>query len=216
MKKSELTQLTQIIEHIVAKEIRKQLPSLLAEVFQNKIGNLVVNEQAAHPPSAAVKPTTLTENKEEVINLKASLRELFDGTPVMENPVVEQPPPTTKQYTKNPIYNQILNETRGDLRDRERIVGAAAFQGGYSPALTMLPEFGQPEANINIPPIASTRAPTLVEGQTSTHAPMSTIPEGVSVLDIVNNVKTARSVKKALTRNYSQMMKLIDKKKGKI
>ena len=37
--------------------------------------------------------------------------------------------------------------------------------------------------------------------------------QGVSVMDVKNEV--APPVKRALTRNYSDMMKLIDQKKGK-
>ena len=45
MKKSELTQLVQIIEHLISKEIKKQLPILIAEVLHNTNEKFVVNEQ---------------------------------------------------------------------------------------------------------------------------------------------------------------------------
>ena len=44
MKKSELTQLTQIIEVLVTREIKKQLPKLIGEVFQNMAGKSMIAE----------------------------------------------------------------------------------------------------------------------------------------------------------------------------
>lgn len=239
MKKSELTQLTQIIEHIVAKEVRKQLPTIIAETFQNMMGKSVVTEQR-QPTSVIQEQVEPQEFAEQPEDFKASLRELFAGTPVMKKPDPAQPQARPMHnFTKDPKLNAILNETVSDLRDRERLVGAAAFQGGYSPTLNMIPGFNPNAANAamiteteapdpsfmrNAPsmgrsmPAASIpigRPPMLVEGQTSTHAPLSALPEGVSALDVVKHVATPPEIKHALTRNYSQMMKLIDKKKGK-
>lgn len=226
MKKSELTQLTQIIEHIVAKEIRKQLPNIISETFQNMMGTRkVVNE--IKQPVEPVEPVQ-EEVQDEEVNLKASLRELFAGTPVMsqpQDPRQRQP----RQFTKNPVLNQILNETVPDLRSREGMVGMAAFQGGYSPSLNMVPGFNpaaammpsedapEPSFMRNTPsPIPVSRPPVLAEGQISNHIPMAAIPEGVSALDVARPKPLEGSVAKALTRNYSQMLKIIDKKKGKV
>lgn len=233
MKKSELTQLTQIIEHLVAREVRKQLPAIISETFQNMMGKKVVTEQK-RAPQPIQEDVEIQENtiEEGPTDFKASLRELFAGTAVMQK--APQPSPTeVRQYTKNPILNQILNETTGDLRSRERLVGAAAFQGGYSPSLSMVPGFNpnaaggemQPEADgflNNIPtmpagnPVAISRPPVLAEGQTSTHVPLSALPEGVSALDVARHVPLKPEVTKALTKNYSQMLKLMDKKRGNV
>lgn len=235
MKKSELNQLTQIIEMIVAKEVRKQLPGIIAETFQNMMGKQVVHERKQ-------STQTIQEQMDEPIveeqsDFKASLRELFAGTPVMSQP--QTGPRPMRQLAKDPVLNQILNETVSDLGARERMVGAAAFQGGYSPALAMVPGFNpaaasaqpmmtddaelsftknmpvMPGASANMMPnIPVGRPPQLVEGQESMHVPMESIPQGASVLDFKQHAPAA--VAGALTRNYSQMMKLIDKKKGKI
>jgi hypothetical protein len=219
MKKSELTHM---IKEIVAEEVRKELPQAIAEVFSNFMGNkTVVSEQ---------KPIRSEINEEvenPTIDMKASLRELFAGTNVMKTPSPQAQPRQVKQFTKNPVLNQILNETTPDLRDRERLVGAAAFQGGYSPALAMVPGFNpnavpsgdvmeEPDFAKHIPVMPGGRPAPLVEGQESSHAPLSSIPNGVSALDVVKHIPAAPEVKKALTRNYSQMMKLIDKKRGKV
>jgi hypothetical protein len=232
MKKSELTQLTQIIEHLVAKEIRKQLPTIIAETFQNMMGKPVVNEQ--RQPVQSIREQIEPTISEDPVDFKASLRDLFAGTPVMKSKN-ESGPKLVKQYTRDPKINQILNETVSDLRDREILVGAAAFQGGYSPSLALVPGFNpsaisaqpmesveEPSFSKNMPTmpgvtpgmIPMARPPVLVEGQESNHAPMTSIPEGVSVLDVKEYVPPV--VASALTKNYSQMMKLIDKKRGKV
>lgn len=242
MKKSELSQITQLIELIVAKEVRKQLPTIIAETFQNMMGKTVVTEiqkPIVRPPQKQpieenIDPAEDDEQVEQV-SLKASLRELFAGTPVMQSqPQTRQP----KQFTKNSVFNQILNETVPDLRAREGLAGMAAFQGGYNPAAIsmaapMMPmeEGPEPAFMRNVPTMGNTRhaqpqmhapsipignPPVLREGQESSHAPLSALPEGVSALDVARHGAAPATVTNALTRNYSQMLKLIDKKKGKI
>lgn len=243
MKKSELSQITQLIELIVAKEVRKQLPTIIAETFQNMMGNPVVSESQkpiAHPlqkQSIEENIESEDDNQDEQVNLKASLRELFAGTSVMQSqPQTRQP----RQFTKNPIFNQILNETVPDLRAREGLAGIAAFQGGYNPAAVSMtapmmpmeegpepafmrnvPSMGMPRhapsaAQMHAPSVPVGKPPVLVEGQESSHAPLSALPEGVSALDVARHGAAPATVTNALTRNYSQMLKLIDKKKGKV
>lgn len=229
MKKSELTQITQIVEHLVAREVRKQLPKLISEAIQNMRGKTIVTEaKRASQPQRVREQEEVLENTigDEPSDFKASLRELFAGTSVMKAPVQESQVREPKQYTKDPVLNAILNETTNDLRSKERLVGAAAFQGGYSPGLSMVPGFNpgsamdaqiedEPAFARNIPSsLPPMNAPILREGQESDHAPMSMIPQGASVLDLKHAAPPV--VKQALTRNYSEMMKLIDKKKGKI
>ena len=235
MKKSEITQLTQIIEHLVAKEVRKQLPSIIAETFQNMMGKTIVTEQRQ-----PIQEVAEVAEEAEPQNFRTSLKEMFAGATPTKAPQAKTTPsaPPLRQFTKNPVLNQILNETTPDLRNRERLVGAAAFQGGYSPSMAMMPGFnaptatpsgaeldaamaaGEPEFAKNMPVMAGAghvasipmgRAPVLREGQESTHAPLSALPEGVSALDVRHAAPPA--VAQALTKNYSQMMKLIDKKR---
>lgn len=200
MKKSEITQLTHIIEHLVAREVRKQLPVLLTETLRSMKSSVVTE--------AAPKIQTIQEQvdtTESPIDFKASLRDLFAGTPVMRTPELPPEQRPTIKYAKDPILNQILNETVGDLRTRERRVGPAAFMGGFDP--------GAPSA-IPFSELPVSTPPTLLEGQESNHAPMAAIPDGLSALDFKNHV--APAVQKALTRNYSATLKLIDQKRGKI
>jgi len=250
MKKSEFTQLTQIIEHLVAKEVRKQLPEVISEVFQNMMGKQLVSEQVANKPQAAPKqpktPETATIKEQiEQDDLKTSLRQLFSGVtktgitvPIddAEVPPVEPVSRPTKQYTKNPIFNQILNETTSDLRAREGLVGLAAFQGGYSPmpmaAASISPSSAEMNAAMSaedpafmskaptmpLPskpvgsPIPIGRPPMLVEGQESNHAPLAAIPDGVSALDVAKAGMTSAPVAEALT-NYSRMKAVLEASK---
>jgi len=238
MKKSELTQLTQIIEHLVGREIRKQLPSIIAEVFQNMMGKPVVMERQTYVQQPIREEIEGPVNMEDPDEFKASLRELFAGvTPVkkaqVERPTEQRPIKQIKQYTKDPKLNAVLNETISDLRQRESLVGAAAFQGGYSPAMAMVPGFNagavagpgammtpkeEPSFSKNMPIMPSfgpaNHTPVVLrEGQESTHVPLAELPEGISALDIAKHVPMPGGVNQALTKNYSQMMKLIDQKK---
>lgn len=239
MKKSELTQLTQIIEHLVAREVRKQLPAIIAETFKNMMGKSVVTEQQSQPIQEQVERNSILDK--EKIDFKASLKELFSGTPVIKSTEQSEMPKPIRQFTKDPVLNQILNETTSDLRQRERLVGGAAFQGGYSPTLSMIPEFNvgrastgpgpmmssdeEPSFSRNMPmmpgyipgvSIPASAPPVLSEGQESSFAPLSSLPEGISALDVVHQVPIAAPVAQALTKNYSQMMKLMDSKRKRI
>lgn len=207
MKKSELTQLTQIIEHIVAKEVRKQLPSIIAETFQNMMGKSVVTD--THPRVQPVHESTMEEPLTETpTDFKTSLRELFAGTSVMSTPEPVPQVRPIKQYAKDPVLNKILNETTSNLQSRERMVGAAAFAGGYSP-MDLAPDF-----SANTTPLAddATFTRNMPEMQPQMRQSPQVFSEGsIPVTPIPPG--TAPAVVKALTRNYSQMMKLIDKKK---
>lgn len=221
MKKSEFTQLTQIIECLVAKEIKKQLPRVLAEAVKNVIDNnrpsIVEQTQKDYVGELVEQPI---ENDQS--EFKTSLRELFAGTSVMSRPTPATNTP--RQFAKDPVLNQILNETVSDLRHREGMVGMAAMQGGYNLNASMAPVMMEEAANAsepsfmrNAPSMPISRPPVLHEGQESNHAPMAAVlSEGVSVLDIAKQVPLAAPVAQALTKNYSAMMKLIDKKRGKL
>lgn len=185
MKKSELTQLTQIIEHIVAKEVRKQLPGVMSEVFKNMMGKPLISEQRK-PAPAPVAPEPVEVDEED--DMKTSLRELFSGV----TPVEAVAPAPAKHYAKDPLINQILNETVSDLRQRERMSGgmslaAAAYATPAGPSV-------------------------LREGEESPHAPMGEIPQGVSVLDVAKAGMVPKPVTEALT-NFNRMKQVLEASK---
>ena len=132
MKKSELTQLTQLVELLVEREVRKQLPKLIGEVFQNMAGKQMVTERVVHTTAERkdyiAKEIEAATIKPDPHEFRASLKELFAGaTPVtrveLEEGVQPSQPRPTIQYAKDPILNQILNETTPDLKQRERTTG---------------------------------------------------------------------------------------------
>jgi hypothetical protein len=226
MKKSELTQLTQLVELLVEREIRKQLPQLLSEAFQKMAGKSMVVEHA-HPVvrrdyvGREVEPPSVPKDPHE---FRASLKELFAGvTPVtrteLEEGVEPQAIRTPKQYTKDPVLNQILNETTSDLKSRERMTGLAAFQGGYNPGTppaAAIVGAGEMMSEAEMPTFARGQAPVVAapapiqEG----HAPLAAIPEGISALDVAKAGVAPPAVTEALT-NYGRMKKILEQSKGK-
>lgn len=217
MKKSELTQLTQLIEALVAKEVRKQLPSIIAETFQNMMGKTVVTEEVQ---PAAQKPEA------EELDLKTSLREMFAGTPRSAAATSKaQPVRQQRQFTKDPVLNQILNETT-PLRTHERNMGSMpAFLNQYQQPSVAMPNpaemnaamtEGEPEFAQRMPSFPVGSPPVLREGQESSHAPMEALPEGVSVLDVAKSgmLPKGNVVTEALT-NYGRMKKILDQSRGK-
>lgn len=226
MKKSEFTQLTQIIELLVAKEVRKQLPQVISEVFQNMMGNKTVVAESKQPITEAKEPAV---EEEDPLEMKASLRELFSGgSPVTKRHLEGGQPRQQKTYVKDPVLNQILNETR-PLRETERLAGMAAYQGGYNPAMppvpvmnmtgvgemmteSELPSFARNMPDMKMAPQSSPATVPIREGQ----APMAALPEGVSALDVARAgmLNEAPAVAEALT-NYDRMKKILEASKGK-
>ena len=195
MKKSELTQLTQIVEFLVKREIKKQLPQIMTEVFKGMVQKSLVTEHIQPIVKDAIgKEVEAPEVTPDPLEFRASLKEAFAGIETEQKVDVEPRP--FKNYTKNPLLNKILNETTSDLRSKEGLGAMAAYQGGFNPAVLS----GAPGA-----------ASMLTEGQ----APLDSLPAGISALDVAQRVPLKPEVKNALTKNYSSMMKLIDQKKGK-
>jgi len=98
MKKNELVD---IIRTIVKEEVHSALPQLLMEVLAEKM-----SENSAAILEANKTPT----NQVKRPNFNVGLEE-----PVKKQPV--QPP---KMYTKNPLLNQVLNETVGGVPTEEQ------------------------------------------------------------------------------------------------
>lgn len=227
MKKSELTQLTQIVEVLVTREIRKQLPKLIGEVFKDMAGRSMVTEHIQPVRKEYVgKEVEQPKVPKDPHEFRASLKELFAGaTPVtraeLEEGVVLPPPRKTIQYAKDPVLNQILNETTPDLRAREHMTGLAAFQGGYNPgappqaavvgAGEMMPEAEMPAFARGMPTLPVAQPASIIRED---HVPLSAIPEGISALDVARAGVAPPAVTEALT-NYDRMKKILEQSKGK-
>jgi hypothetical protein len=226
MKKSELTQLTQLIEVLVTRELRKQLPKLIGEVFQNMAGKSIVSEniQPARKDYIAKEVDTPTIPK-DTNEFRSSLKELFsNSTPVTRSDLEEglhsEQPRAMKQYTKDPILNKVLNETVPDLKSRERMTGLAAFQGGYNPGMPpaaavvgageMMPQSELPSfSKGQLTP--SQQSPSVIQ---ENHIPAGSIPEGISALDVAKAGIIPPLVTEALTK-YDRMRKILEASKGR-
>lgn len=230
MKKSELTQLTQLIELLVEREVKKQLPALIGEVFQSMAGKAMVTERVVHtegtPQTDAIaKEIEEARVKQDPHEFRASLKELFTGaTPVtrteLEDGVAPRPP--QRQLAKDPVLNEILNQTVG-LRAYEKAKGMGMYAAMDQPAMMtppvmqstgvgeMMTEAEMPSFARGMPtmPNVPVSAPSTSEG----HAVMAALPEGLSALDVAKAV-TPPAVASAMT-DFSRMRKVLEMSKGK-
>lgn len=94
MKKNELVE---IIRTLVKEEVHNALPQILMEVLAEK----------------------MTENSAAILESKKQPEQVAARKPNfnvgLEEPVKKQPAPAPKMYSKNPILNQVLNETVGGV-----------------------------------------------------------------------------------------------------
>lgn len=91
------TELVDIIRTIVKEEVHNALPQLLMEVLAEK----------------------MTENSAAILESRRQSEQTSPRKPSfdvgLEEPVKRQPVSAPKIYTKNPILNQVLNETVGGV-----------------------------------------------------------------------------------------------------
>jgi len=105
MKKSELQEMIRLV---VREEIEKSLPQYLMEVLAEKITSgapvIAESQQATAPrrPSVpALTPAQLAAKRKALVGLEAPLKQAPAAAP--------------KTFSKNPVLNQILNETMGGV-----------------------------------------------------------------------------------------------------
>lgn len=101
------TELVEIIKTVVREEIDKSLPQYLMEVLAHRI---VENNSSSKP--------IIEETRQVSQRRQPSVS--FDA-PIKQAP---QPP---KNYTSNPVLNQILNETVGGLPSEETVTVPSAI-----------------------------------------------------------------------------------------
>lgn len=94
------TELVEIIRTLVKEEIHNALPQLLMEVLAEKM-----TENSAAILESKDQPITLPKNPSFNVQL--------------DSPTTKQPTSAPKIFTKNPILNQILNETVGGVPQEE-------------------------------------------------------------------------------------------------
>lgn len=105
MKKSELQEMIRLV---VREEIENSLPQHLMEILAEKIagGAPVVTESRqpvapARPSAPALSPAQLAAKRKALVGLDAPLKQAPVAAP--------------KTFSKNPVLNQVLNETVGGV-----------------------------------------------------------------------------------------------------
>jgi len=237
MKKDDLVK---VIRAIVKQEIKKELPTALAQVFAQMMGqaqqpqihsiNMVRNIAPSTPPvPQPVDPV------DEMASLKSQLQEMFQGGSPVSRAAAPPAAPPMRQFAKDPVLNEILNQTRG-FNSSERMAGrASGMGGGMSPAVAMAagayqaPQVattgvgelmdGSELGFLNkIPGMPGADAPVITQLPTSRgmvqegHAPLEALGN-VSALDLKNHPALPASIKGILTRDYRSLVRAMDKKK---
>ena len=90
--------LLKAIQILIKEELKEQLPALIKESVQKEVKRL------------------LSEGKQPVQPKNTGLsmaKAMMEDEPIVES--IQQKEAPTKQYSKNPMINQILNETKGGI-----------------------------------------------------------------------------------------------------
>lgn len=160
----------------------KLLVGLIKEVVKSEVKQQVKEELAKLIKSGAV---TLNSQKK---TSTPSLREMTEVAPKnikKQQPIVQQKPQQTKEYTKNPMLNEVLNMTQ-PFTAEQRKEGAVAV----SSVLDML----QPQQSMED------------DWETMDYRMIHDIPQNTPNFESTGDALQDATVK-ALTRDYSELVK---------
>jgi hypothetical protein len=233
MKKDDFIKVVRII---VKQELKKELPNALAQCFQTLMAGKRDNISSPTVPPVESPSVSSEENSEdELTSLKGQLKEMLNqGTSTAPRPN----PPQKKIFSKNPLLNEILNQTRS-TSEYERSNGQSAARFGMAPTPTaaMVSGFSEHPALAatgvgelmsgnelsfmdNIPGMPGADSPAVSQLPTNggrmlseNQAPMAGLPETVSALDVRNHPALPDTIKNVLKRDYRSLVRAMDKKK---
>ena len=94
----DMDKLLEAIQILVKEELKEQLPTLIKEGVKAEMKKMLSETKVAPKPQS-----------KGISMAKA----ILEDEPIVES--VQQKAAPTKQYSKNPMINQILNETRGGI-----------------------------------------------------------------------------------------------------
>lgn len=175
MKKDDLIIL---IQTLVKKELKKELPNLLLKMIKG----ISSNAEDSLTPALSIA----SEKNDEEIALKENIQKSF-------NSLSKSAPRPKKQFTKNPILNEMLNET-------------APFSQMEKRAMTSEPMISAPglmmENSQN--PEDSSISPNEFSGL-NPFAP-------TSALDLKHDPSLPGNLKQVLSRDYRALVRAMDKK----
>jgi hypothetical protein len=103
------TELVEIIRTLVKEEVHNALPQLLMEVLAEKMSE---------------KSTEILESRKQFEQIPTKKPNFNVG---LEEPIKKQPAPVPKMFTKNPLLNQVLNETVGGVPTEEQTQVSSAL-----------------------------------------------------------------------------------------
>ena len=165
----DMDKLLEAIQILVKEELKEQLPALIKEGVKAEMKKMLSESKIAQKPQS-----------KGISMAKA----ILEDEPIIES--VQQKAAPIKQYSKNPMINQILNETRG---------GIPQGDGGFR---TM--NFGQGDMGS-------------IVGKTAIAEKMGygDMAKGPSPTGLGVNTGVAE-IDKALNRDYSELVKRFKKK----
>ena len=165
----DMDKLLEAIQILIKEELKEQLPALIKEGVKAEMKKMLSETKVAPKP----------------VSKSISMAKAILGEDTITESVVQKEVPT-KQYSKNPIINQILNETRG---------GIPQGDGGFR---TM--NFGQGDMGS-------------IVGRTAIAEKMGygDVAKGPSPTGLGVNTGVAE-IDKALNRDYSELVKRFKKK----
>jgi|21_taG_2_1085346.scaffolds.fasta_scaffold57105_2 hypothetical protein len=147
-----------------------------------KLLRRIIREEVSNAVKAELKPLlNEVDIKKDDINLHE----------VMDTPRTVKPPVAKKQFTKNPVLNDLLNETANSPVSQELTDWS---QMEYKSS--MAEAYGEPKQNM-----APMRPP---------------VSKGINGERIDMNNEAVASTVNAMTRDYSGLIKAIDRKNGKM
>ena len=236
MKKNDLVK---VIREIVKQELKRELPNALAQCFSQLMGQPQqpeihsINTVRRLPKS--IPPVSVPEDPvDEMTSLKSQLQEMFNGggTAPVRRTAQQSTQQPVRQFTKDPILNEVLNQTRpfnGSERMANRVGGmgggVAMAAGNYAAPAAAETGVGQlmdtSELSFlrNIPGMPGADTPFISEiptgqvrdGQEGGGAPLESLGQ-VSALDLKNHPALPDSIKGILNRDYRSLVRAMDKK----
>lgn len=168
--------LLKAIQILVEAEVKKQLPKIVAEVVNSKQTNTIIER---------VKEKSVNEVKQKSSMAKAILGKDYQKP---KNDLNESVVANTVQYTKNPVLNQILNETRVNTSN------VGELNDGYEEWPTMNNPMANMNPTSNVESMRASMASKMGYGDMNTGGGLG-VKTGNDALD------------KALNRNYSELVK---------
>lgn len=246
------TDLIKVIREIVRQELKKELPNALAQTFTKLMGqaqnhkiNINNNPNLNTIISAEEDiPVQSSNEMDEMESLKSQLSEMLNKghAPTKRNQMPQQKQQfvQSKQYTNNPVLNEVLNATRPfNSGERMAMRAGGGAMGMVSPGVAMAASRysssdtsmgvgqmmedselnfmnnvpGMPGVN-NGPMLTNlpTHAQPIHEGQEGGTAPLNGMAID-SALDLKNHPSLPDNIKNILNRDYRSLVRAMDKKK---